>query len=66
MIGKRRILFAFSFNEETQEASIAGNIELEEALAVLNALHVASLVKDGIDKERAARQPQLPKERVPG
>lgn len=39
------ILFSFSLNTETQEASIAGNIEAEVALSILQQLVVAQAVQ---------------------
>ena len=45
-------LFSFSINLETQEAAIAGNIEPQVALQILQQLVIANAIKQAIkDKE---------------
>ena len=39
------ILFSFSFNPETQEAAIAGNINIQTALGILHQLALAEAIR---------------------
>ena len=43
------LTFTFSINPETQEATFAGNIEPQQALAILQNIVVAELVKRSKD-----------------
>ena len=46
------IIFSFALNPETQEAAIAGNIEPQVALQILQQLVIANAIKQAIkDKE---------------
>lgn len=38
-------IFTFTFNPETQEAAFAGNIEIQQALQILQQLVIADAVK---------------------
>ena len=52
-------LFSFSINLETQEAAIAGNIEPQVALQILQQLVIANAIKQ-------ARQQEIKEETVEG
>jgi len=49
------IIFSFAFNPETQEASIAGNVDAEVALQILQKLVVAQAVQRA---SKAKNKPQ--------
>ena len=40
-----QIIFAFTFNTDTQEAAFSGNIEIQPALSVLQQIAIADAVK---------------------
>jgi len=47
-----QIIFTFTVNTDTQEAAIAGNIEPQVALQILQQLVIANAIKQAIkDKE---------------
>ena len=53
------IIFSFALNPETQEAAIAGNIEPQVALQILQQLVIANAIKQ-------ARQQEIKEETVEG
>ena len=53
------IIFSFALNPETQEAAIAGNIEPQVALQILQQLVIANAIKQ-------AKQHEIKEETVEG
>jgi len=45
-----QIIFTFTINSETQEASFAGNVPIEIALQILQQLTIAEMVKRSQEK----------------
>ena len=51
-----QILFCFTFNTETKEAIFSGNIEILEALQILQGLAIADGVRGANEEARKAEQ----------
>ena len=50
------LIFSFSINPETQEAVFAGNIEPQQALAILQNIVIAELVRRSKDNGQSDKQ----------
>ena len=58
------VIFSFSFNPETQEAAFAGNIEIRQALQILQQLTIADVIQKA--KQQQSEATEKPKEKAKG